>query len=349
MMGVGAQVTQLGNQTMQAGEQQYAAFKAEEEKTNTLRAEEAFSKLRERQLQLTYGPQEGFEHLRGSAALDRPLGKEWGGKFNEAYRQIESGLGNDDQKAKFKQRATLARLQFDEGILKHLASENNTHAAQVTDNAIKTELANVAANPTSGVAMAFSLERVNNLIDKEVERKGFRGKDATEQADIITRNVKDKMWEARIESVLYSMPVLADKLFRENEKEISNPQLKLVLQAKTREASTSVLASIEAQKVVDEVRNIAPPASAPTIEVGSGPRSLRNNNPGNIEKSAVKWQGEVEGSDSRFVTFATPEDGLRAMQQNLLTYQDKHGLNTVEGIIGRWAPAKENGEASTRN
>lgn len=74
----------------------------------------------------------------------------------------------------------------------------------------------------------------------------------------------------------------------------------------------------------------------------TAPRGIRNNNPGNIEIGSQAWQGQVAGNDPRFATFETPEAGIRALAKNLITYQDKHGLNTVEGIIGRWAPAKEN-------
>ena len=76
------------------------------------------------------------------------------------------------------------------------------------------------------------------------------------------------------------------------------------------------------------------------------PRGVRNNNPGNVMKGGKGWQGEVQGDDPRYASFATPEAGIRAMGKTLLTYQDKHGINTVEGLISRWAPATENNTAA---
>ena len=70
-------------------------------------------------------------------------------------------------------------------------------------------------------------------------------------------------------------------------------------------------------------------------------RSVRNNNPGNIRTNSTAWKGKT-GDDGAFVSFATPEHGVRALGRTLETYQDKHGLNTVEGIIQRWAPPNEN-------
>lgn len=72
------------------------------------------------------------------------------------------------------------------------------------------------------------------------------------------------------------------------------------------------------------------------------PRGIRNNNPGNIRKTSTSWKGKIEGTDKAFESFATPEDGLRALGKILLTYSRDHGLNTVRGILTRYAPAIEN-------
>lgn len=72
------------------------------------------------------------------------------------------------------------------------------------------------------------------------------------------------------------------------------------------------------------------------------PRGIRNNNPGNIRKGQ-KWRGLAkEQNDPAFDTFTTAEYGIRALAKVLLTYERKYGLNTVRGIIGRWAPPNEN-------
>lgn len=76
------------------------------------------------------------------------------------------------------------------------------------------------------------------------------------------------------------------------------------------------------------------------------PRGIRNNNPGNI-RHGDNWQGlSAEQLDSDFCTFTTPEYGIRAMCKILLNYERRHGLNTVRGIISRWAPPVENNTES---
>lgn len=74
-------------------------------------------------------------------------------------------------------------------------------------------------------------------------------------------------------------------------------------------------------------------------------RGIRNHNPGNIVKTANAWDGEVEGTDEKFKSFATPEHGIAAVGKNLLAYAKK-GINTIEGVIYRWAPPKENNTAA---
>lgn len=72
------------------------------------------------------------------------------------------------------------------------------------------------------------------------------------------------------------------------------------------------------------------------------PRSVRNNNPGNIEKGN-NWLGEsVVCHDERFECFETPEWGARALILTLVTYYNKHNLYLVLDIIERWAPSSEN-------
>lgn len=87
-------------------------------------------------------------------------------------------------------------------------------------------------------------------------------------------------------------------------------------------------------------------------------RGERNNNPANIERVAAnKWQGHLSEADyrnsteavtngGRFDVFYTIEDGIRAPAVLLIAYQDRYGLRTIAGIIGRWAPAGENDAGS---
>lgn len=74
------------------------------------------------------------------------------------------------------------------------------------------------------------------------------------------------------------------------------------------------------------------------------PRGIRNNNPGNIRLSKIKWLGQKQEalSDNVFVEFTSALYGLRALMVLLLNYYSKYGLDSVEAIINRYAPPCEN-------
>lgn len=79
-----------------------------------------------------------------------------------------------------------------------------------------------------------------------------------------------------------------------------------------------------------------------SAEAAKLPRGIRNNNPGNIKFNLLnKWVGQT-GHDGTFVIFDNAENGIRAMARLMKTYRDKYGLETIAGIINRWAPASEN-------
>lgn len=75
-------------------------------------------------------------------------------------------------------------------------------------------------------------------------------------------------------------------------------------------------------------------------------RGIRNNNPGNIDYSQnTKWAGQLAHNpaiESRFCRFESPTYGIRALAKVLITYNKKYGINSIAGIIMRWAPATEN-------
>lgn len=73
----------------------------------------------------------------------------------------------------------------------------------------------------------------------------------------------------------------------------------------------------------------------------SGPRGIRNNNPGNIVRNSIQWQGALSQDqvaaagltwDSKFVQFDTPDNGVRAIGHILMSYTAR-GLSTPNEII----------------
>ena len=84
-------------------------------------------------------------------------------------------------------------------------------------------------------------------------------------------------------------------------------------------------------------------------------RGYLNKNPGNMDRSEPPWDGELrdvtdplltpfqvhELQYGRFCVFVDAQHGIRAMAKNILAYYAT-GLNSVNQIIGKWAPPTEN-------
>lgn len=84
------------------------------------------------------------------------------------------------------------------------------------------------------------------------------------------------------------------------------------------------------------------PKAGPT-KGGFGVRSVRNNNPGNIEDgSFAKSLPGYAGSDGRFAIFENPGAG-RSAQMALIRSYINRGFDTPYKIANRWAPPTEKG------
>ncbi|TBR44339.1 structural protein [Marinomonas agarivorans] len=71
-------------------------------------------------------------------------------------------------------------------------------------------------------------------------------------------------------------------------------------------------------------------------------RGMRNKNPMNVVKTSIDWDGKVKGDDPTFETFKSHSYGIRAGAKLLVNYQKLHGINTISGLLNRYAPAHEN-------
>lgn len=86
-------------------------------------------------------------------------------------------------------------------------------------------------------------------------------------------------------------------------------------------------------------------ATPPTYAPPAGTRAARNNNPGNLRwDGKSQWQGMTGVDPQGFVQFASPEAGQRAAAINLANQQKLHGINTLTGLIQKYAPASDNND-----
>lgn len=145
-------------------------YKVEQERADLLRAEDAFTKLREQQLDLTIGQKNGYENLRGSQVATQPVMTDWSKKFDDQVDLIAGGLANDEQREKFRHRASVARMQYNEGLARHVVKEGDRYAKEVFDGTIRTETRQSIANWNDPMAVGTSIARVDAAIEDQAER-----------------------------------------------------------------------------------------------------------------------------------------------------------------------------------
>lgn len=78
------------------------------------------------------------------------------------------------------------------------------------------------------------------------------------------------------------------------------------------------------------------------------PRGFRNNNPGNLIRTSIAWEGKIphaQNTDSRFEQFKELRWGIRALYRDIIS-DYKKGLTTVTALISEFAPAFENNTAA---
>ncbi|TRX70707.1 hypothetical protein [Carboxylicivirga sp. M1479] len=85
--------------------------------------------------------------------------------------------------------------------------------------------------------------------------------------------------------------------------------------------------------------------------LSNAPRGIRNNNPGNLIYTKIKWNGKLpkeQNKDRRFEMFIAPVYGVRAMIKDL-KHDIEKGKNTVPALIEEYAPKFENNTAAYIN
>ena len=136
--------------------------------------------------------------------------------------------------------------------------------------------------------------------------------------------------------------------------QLSLPQLRELSQ-------TGRLPDLTPEEPAAPQAGLAEPATAPAkapaepteeeVATTPQPRSMRNNNPGNlIFNDYTRGLGATGQDKDGFAIFPSVEAGQQATIENLRNY-GRRGINTVSGVINRWAPpnAPGNSAESTNN
>lgn len=99
--------------------------------------------------------------------------------------------------------------------------------------------------------------------------------------------------------------------------------------------SAPMALSPQQQAAQDSVKN----AGFPSLL--TQPRGIRNNNPGNLNYAGQSGASKEGGDNGRFAVFNSMGEGVAALYRQLQLYM-KRGVNTIESIVNKYAPASDN-------
>lgn len=226
-----------------AGELQ-TAYRREKERVDTARAEEAFTELQKKKLDLQFGDK-GFMSLRGGDAIKTPVLKTYMGELNGSTEALSSGLANDNQRRLFKNRAGVTSSQMYGEIQSHILRESEAYQKDVAVDGIKNEILGAAAQPTNEIAFRESLARMDGLIDKYAKDNG----QDPEHVKAWKSDVMNQALVARFQSWMYADPVAAKGAFAVYADKFS-PAVRLQMEEHLKRTAQPIEARTLAEKAI---------------------------------------------------------------------------------------------------
>lgn len=199
------------------------------EQANQIKINDALNKATQARLALTYDPEQGYVHLQGNAAIERPdkrsLDAEYTERFADSIAEIEKGLGNDKQRAIFREKAGNLMVQFQGGIMQHVAKEYASHAISVQHGTIATSIGRGALEYGNPEAILDSSNAIKAATAQEGKLRGWSAKQ-TEAA--IVENLS-RLHATVIQSSIDQMPDYAKTYFEIHKAELT-PETRLAAQ-----------------------------------------------------------------------------------------------------------------------
>lgn len=114
---------------------------------------------------------------------------------------------------------------------------------------------------------------------------------------------------------------------KEKNAELNQKAEKLAVQLEARQMEIDVLEELrlEELRIMSAIEN----SKVDTLAV-------RNNNPLNIKAIKTPWKGQIGTDRHGHAVFDDPAHGIRAAANVLINYYLRHGLDTLNGVVGRF-------------
>ena len=189
---------------------------------DTLRAEDAYNKLRERQVSLMMDPENGFLARRGAAAIAPDVVPTYTNEFQKAVSEIESDLTTKDQKDLFRRRAANAQAEYRNALARHVLDQSNTFAQTVYQGTLAVETDNAARDWQNPYTIQMSMERIDGAVSRESKRLGL----SADASEALLQDARSKVHTSVLTSALDAGNVAyAQAYLKHNARQINAPDL----------------------------------------------------------------------------------------------------------------------------
>jgi soluble lytic murein transglycosylase len=245
---IGRGLQRFGAAAEDAAVRVYNVQEKERQEFDTLRAEDAYNKLRERQVSLMMDPDKGFLARRGAAAIAPDVVPTYTNGFNAAVSEIEQSLTSNEQRQMFRRRAGNAEAEYRNALARHVLDQSNSYARSVYEGTLAVETDNATRDWQNPYTIQMSLERIDGAVQRETKRLGIVG----DAAAAVLQDARSKVHSKVIMSALDAgNSAYAQAYLKHNAAQINAPDL-LDLQGKVTKEFDARVAIGTATQVVQE-------------------------------------------------------------------------------------------------
>jgi len=138
-------------------------MKADQLKQDTLRAEEAWNRLRAYHAEIKSG-KEGYQNILAGDAISRPLMNEYGSMLSARAMELEQTLKTPKQRELFKRRSDVEELNLKEGVLQHTIGQRSIYETETVKNTVTAGNQEIQNNPTRQTVVT-EMNRLKSVLD----------------------------------------------------------------------------------------------------------------------------------------------------------------------------------------
>jgi hypothetical protein len=287
---------------------------------NQVAADDAYNQTQKQYNDLLFGDpsnpaKPGFYALRGADAM-----KAWpqvSQQLDQIRESVKGSLANPRAQLDFDRDARRLQTYTSSMIGRHADQQMDTYATAVNKASADTELQTIGANYNSDEAFNSHLEDYKRAKFREAQTLYGANMDPAIGQNTITRATSEAV-AARIHGYIAQNDLGgAARVLQQNES---------ALEPTVAAHFHGILSEANVTGAVDRAMGRAP--ALPAAARPAGPADYN--------------YGNIGGGGAARRSYGSPQEGVGAVRDLLTSYQDEHGLNTISGIVRRWAPPSEN-------